>query len=82
MAESPPRAHPAPPTADVGRQPRAYRIGNHLQMETPAGVLDMRVMRTHPDGTIDMLCSCCGVRWERRRLRLPGYDLDGTMPAA
>jgi len=51
-------------------------------MDTPAGALDMRVMRTHPDGTVDILCSCCGARWERRRLRLQGYGPDGTVPAA
>jgi len=51
-------------------------------MDTPAGALDMRVMRTHPDGTVDILCSCCGARWERRHLRLQGYGLDGTVPAA
>lgn len=83
MADSTPRPEPAPPTPEDGRQQgRAYRAGDHLQIDTPAGALDMRVMRTHPDGTVDILCSCCGARWERRRLRLQGYDLDGTVPAA
>jgi hypothetical protein len=70
MAKSLPRAEPALPIANVSQQPRAYRVGDHLQMETPAGVLEMRVMRTHLDGTVDILCSCCGARWERRRLSL------------
>ena len=82
MAETPPRPEPAPPTREESRKARAYRVGDHLQMDTPAGALDMRVMRTHLDGTVDILCSCCGVRWERRRLWLQGYNLDGTMPAA
>jgi hypothetical protein len=83
MNDSPPRAEPAPPSAEESRQAeRAYRTGDHFRMDTPAGALDMRVMRTYPDGTVDILCSCCGARWERRRLRLQSYDMDGTVPAA
>jgi len=82
MADATPRPEPAPPTADDSRQVRAYRISDHFRMDTPAGALDIRVMRTHPNGTVDILCSCGGARWERRRIRLQGYDLDGTVPAA
>jgi len=82
MDESPPRSVPAPPATGDSHQPGVYRVGDHLQLETPAGALDIRVIRTYLDGTVDILCTCCGARWERRRLKLQGYDLDGTTPAA
>ena len=55
---------------------------HHYSVETPAGVLDIWVMRTYPDGTVDILCSCCGARWERRHHRMQGADVRGSVPAA
>jgi len=50
--------------------PHAGRAGRRYRLVTPAGVIDISVMRSHPDGTVDVLCTCCGARWERRHLRL------------
>jgi hypothetical protein len=55
---------------------------DHYSVETPAGVLDIWVMRSYPDGTVDILCSCCGARWERRHHRMHGTDVPVSMPAA
>jgi hypothetical protein len=48
--------------------PHAGRAGKHYQLVTPAGVIDISVMRSYPDGTVDVLCTCCGARWERRHI--------------
>ena len=50
--------------------PHAGRAGKRYQLVTPAGVIDISVMRSYPDGTVDVLCTCCGARWERRHLQL------------
>jgi hypothetical protein len=50
--------------------PHAGRAGKRYQLDTPAGVIDISVMRSYPDGTVDVLCTCCGARWERRHLQL------------
>ncbi len=54
----------ASPSPDAGRAGKRYRL------DTPAGVIDISVMRSYPDGTVDVLCTCCGARWEQRHLRL------------
>jgi hypothetical protein len=48
--------------------PHAGRAGEHYQLVTPAGVIDISVMRSYPDGAVDVLCTCCGARWERRHI--------------
>jgi len=60
----------------------AHEAGRHYRLDTPAGVLDIWVMRTHPDGTVDVVCSCYGARWERRHLRMGGGGPSVTVPAA
>jgi hypothetical protein len=50
--------------------PGVDRAGKRYRLVTPAGDIDISVMRSYPDGTVDVLCTCCGARWERRHLRL------------
>jgi hypothetical protein len=52
--------------------PVADQAGKRYRLVTPAGVIEMSVMRSYPDGTVDVLCTCCGARWERRHLLLGG----------
>jgi hypothetical protein len=52
--------------------PVADLTGKRYRLVTPAGVIEMSVMRSYPDGTVDVLCTCCGARWERRHLLLGG----------
>jgi hypothetical protein len=54
----------ASPSPGVDRSWKSYRL------VTPAGDIEISVMRSYPDGTVDALCTCCGARWERRHLRL------------
>jgi hypothetical protein len=60
--------------------PVADRAGKRYRLVTPAGVIEMSVMRSYPDGTVDVLCTCCGARWERRHLLLDGGQ--STKPPA
>jgi hypothetical protein len=60
----------------------AHEAGRHYRLDTAAGVLDIWVMRIHPDGTVDVVCSCYGARWERRHLRMGGGGTPVTVPAA
>ena len=83
MAEPTSRPEPELLEADGSRRGGvAHEAGHHYRLDTPAGVLDIWVMRTHPDGTVDVLCSCCGARWERRHLRMKGGGPTVTVPAA
>jgi hypothetical protein len=65
----------ASPSPDVDRAGKRYRL------DTPAGAIELSVMRSYPDGTVDVLCTCCGARWERKHLRLsrqPDDDADAV----
>lgn len=42
---------------------------DRYRLDTIAGVIDVRVIRAHRDGTVDILCTCGGVRWERPRVQ-------------
>jgi hypothetical protein len=55
--------------------PHAGRAGKRYRLVTPAGVIDISVMRSYPDGTVDVLCTCCGARWERRHLQLESCQI-------
>jgi hypothetical protein len=53
----------------------ADRARKRYRLVTPAGVIEIWVMRAYPDGTVDVLCTCCGARWEQRHVLLA----DGPM---
>ena len=83
MAEPSSRPEPELLEADGSRRGGAApEAGRHYRLNTPAGVLDIWVMRTHSDGTVDIVCSCYGARWERRHLRMAGGDPPGKASAA
>lgn len=83
MAEPSSRPEPEHLDADGSRRGGVAReAAHHYRLDTPAGVLDIWVMRSHPDGTVDVLCSCCGARWERRHIRIEGGGSPATAPAA
>ncbi|GAA0934404.1 hypothetical protein [Pseudonocardia zijingensis] len=62
-----------------------HRMQDRYRFETAVGVVDVWVMREHRDGTVDVLCTCCGARWERVRVHLqggPGGPPDSSSPTA
>ena len=83
MAEPSSRPEPELLEADGSRRGGvAHEAGRHYRLDTPAGVLDIWVMRTHPDGTVDIVCSSGVCRWERRHVRMGSSGAPVTVPAA
>ena len=56
------------------------QVGDRYRLETAVGVIDVWVMRRHRDGSVDILCTCCGARWEDHEYSSRGYRDDAGLP--